>query len=87
MSSAEWAKDGATEMVQKGAGKFLLRAVQAVADMGAEGGDQPAKSGALEWKADDELVLTSDVDRRFLVRAAWLNRRLVFSCGLLRAGR
>ncbi|MFF4837282.1 hypothetical protein [Streptomyces sp. NPDC001315] len=85
VSSAEWAKGGVTEMVQKGAGKFLLGAVQAVADMGAEGGDQPAKSRALEWKADGELVLTSDADRRFLVRAEWLDRRLVFAYALLRA--
>ncbi|MFJ3778444.1 hypothetical protein ACIPX0_42870 [Streptomyces sp. NPDC090075] len=85
VSSAEWAKGGVTEMVQKGAGKFLLGAVQAVADLGAEGGDQPAKSRALEWKADGELVLTSDADRRFLVRAGWLDRRLVFAYALLRA--
>jgi hypothetical protein len=86
VSSAEWAKGGVTEMVQKGAGKFLLGAVQAVADMGAEGGDQPAKSRTLEWKADGELVLTSDADRRFLVRADWLDRRLVFAYALLRGG-
>jgi hypothetical protein len=85
VSSAEWAKGGVTEMVQKGAGKFLLGAVQAVADMGAQGGDQSAKSRALEWKADGELVLTSDADRRFLVRAPWLDRRLVFAYALLRA--
>jgi hypothetical protein len=85
VSSAEWAKGGVTEMVQKGAGKFLLGAVQAVADMGAEGGDQPARSRTLEWKADGELVLTSDADRRFLVRADWLDRRLVFAYALLRA--
>jgi hypothetical protein len=85
VSSAEWAKGGVTEMVQKGAGKLLLGAVQAVADMGAEGGDQPGTSRPLEWKADGELVLTSEADRRFLVRAAWLDRRLVLAYALLRA--
>ncbi|MGY6024990.1 hypothetical protein [Streptomyces spinosirectus] len=84
VTSAEWAKGGVTEMVQKGAGKFLLGAVQAVADMGAEGGDQPGKSRVLEWKADGELVMTSDAHHRFLIRAAWLDRRLVFAYALLR---
>ncbi|MEU0999289.1 hypothetical protein [Streptomyces tibetensis] len=84
VSSAEWAKGGPRDMVQRGAGKLLLGVVQAVADMGAEGGDQPAKSRVLEWKADDELVLTSEGDLRFLVRAAWLDRRLVFAYALLR---
>lgn len=86
VSSAEWAKGGPREMVERGAGKLLLGALQAVADMGADGGDQPARSRVLEWKADGELVLTSDGDRRFLVRAAWLDRRLVFAYGLLRTG-
>ncbi|MCX5293784.1 MULTISPECIES: hypothetical protein [unclassified Streptomyces] len=84
---SEWAKGGVTEMVQKGAGKFLLGAVQALADMGAEGGDQPGKSRVLVWKADGEPVMTSDAHHRFLIRAAWLDRRLAFSYGLLRAGR
>jgi hypothetical protein len=84
VSSAEWAKGGVTEMVQKGAGKLLLGAVQAVADMGADGGDQPARSRVLEWKADGELVMTSDAHHRFLIRAAWLDRRLVFAYALLR---
>ncbi|GGL73492.1 hypothetical protein GCM10010129_16380 [Streptomyces fumigatiscleroticus] len=86
VSSAEWAKGGPKEMVQRGAGKLLLGVVQAVADMGAEGGDQPTKTRVLEWRADDELVLTSDGDRRFLVRAAWLDRRLLFAYALLRTG-
>ncbi|MEU0966559.1 hypothetical protein ABZ357_14525 [Streptomyces sp. NPDC005917] len=85
VSSAEWVKGGLTEMVQKGTGRFLLGALQAMADMGAEGGDQPAKSRTLEWRAGGELVLTSDADRRFLVRAAWLDRRLAFAYALLRA--
>ncbi|WP_039933424.1 hypothetical protein [Streptomyces viridochromogenes] len=86
VSSAEWAKGGPKEMVQRGAGKLLLGVVQAVADMGAEGGDQPAKSRVLEWKAGDEVVLASEGDARFLVRAAWLDRRLVFAYALLRTG-
>ncbi|MBB4713373.1 hypothetical protein BJ965_003255 [Streptomyces luteogriseus] len=84
VSSAEWAKGGPREMVQRGAGKLLLGVVQAVADMGAEGGDRTSGSRVLEWKAGDELVLTSESDLRFLVRAAWLDRRLVFAYALLR---
>jgi hypothetical protein len=84
VSSAEWAKGGTKEMVQRGAGKFLLGAIQAVADMGAEGGDQPAKTRVLEWRADEELVMTSEGHRRFLIRAAWLDRRLAFAYALLR---
>ncbi|MEV0981298.1 hypothetical protein [Streptomyces sp. NPDC049915] len=86
VSSAEWAAGGRKEMVQRGAGKLLLGVVQAVADMGAEGGDQPGKSRPLEWKSDGELVLTSAGHHRFLVRAAWLDRRLVFAYALLRTG-
>ncbi len=84
VSSAEWAKNGTKEIVQRGAGKFLLGAIQAVADMGADGGDQASKSRVLEWKADGELVMTSDGHSRFLIRAAWLDRRLVFAFALLR---
>ncbi|MFF9112904.1 MULTISPECIES: hypothetical protein [unclassified Streptomyces] len=86
VSSAEWAAGGRKELVQRGAGKLLLGVVQAVADMGAEGGDQPGTSKPLEWKSGGELVLTSVGDRRFLVRAAWLDRRLVFAYALLRSG-
>ncbi|MDT0475407.1 hypothetical protein RM863_25090 [Streptomyces sp. DSM 41014] len=85
VSSAEWAKGGVTEMVQKGAGKLLLGAVQAVADMGAEGGDQAARSRVVEWRADGETVMTSDAHRRFLIRAAWLDRRVAFAYAMLRA--
>lgn len=84
VSSEEWATGRVTEMVQRGAGKLLLGAVQAVADMGADGGDQPARSRVVEWKADGERVLTSEGQHRFLVRAAWLDRRLVFAYALLR---
>ncbi|MFS8204864.1 hypothetical protein ACLVWQ_40100 [Streptomyces sp. CWNU-52B] len=84
VSSAEWAKGGTRELVRRGAGKFLLGAIQAVSDMGAEGGDQPATSRVLEWRADDELVMTSESQLRFLIRAAWLDRRLAFAYALLR---
>ncbi|MFD9885085.1 hypothetical protein ACFWZT_26890 [Streptomyces alboflavus] len=84
-NSAEWAPSGPKEIVQRGAGKLLLGALQAVSDMGAEGGDQASKSRALEWKCGGELVMTSEGHSRFLIRAAWLDRRLVFAYALLRA--
>ena len=84
VSSEEWAKGGPKEIVRRGAGKFLVGALQAVADMGAEGGDQPSTSRALEWKDDGELVMTSEGHRRYLIRDAWLDRRLVFAYALLR---
>ncbi|WP_430741612.1 hypothetical protein ACQZOG_16930 [Streptomyces sp. P13-3-3] len=85
VSSAEWAEGGRKDIVQRGAGKLLLGAVQAVADMGAEGGDQAAKSRVLEWRSGTDLVMTSDNDVRYLIRADWLDRRLVFAYGLLRS--
>ncbi|MEU9183950.1 hypothetical protein AB0D14_05155 [Streptomyces sp. NPDC048484] len=50
VSSAEWAEGSPKDIVRRGAGKLLLGAVQAVSDMGAEGGDQPSKSGVLEGR-------------------------------------
>ncbi|WP_217140657.1 hypothetical protein [Streptomyces sp. AC627_RSS907] len=85
VSSAEWAKNGPSEMVQRGAGKLVLGVVQAISDLGAEGGDQPRKARVVEWRSGDELVMTSENDTRFLIRAAWLDRRLVFAYALLRS--
>ncbi|MFI9245017.1 hypothetical protein ACIGXF_21075 [Streptomyces sp. NPDC053086] len=85
ISSAEWGEGGLKEVVQRGAGKLLLGVVQAVADMGAEGGDQTGKPRVLAWKADSEPVMTSEHDRRFLIRAGWLDRRLVLAYAMLRA--
>ncbi|MDT0613573.1 hypothetical protein [Streptomyces lancefieldiae] len=85
VSSAEWAKNGPAEMVQRGAGKLLLGVVQAISDMGAEGGDQPGKTRVVEWKSGGELVMTSENNARFLIRAAWLDRRLAFAYALLRS--
>lgn len=66
-------------------GKLLLGVVQAISDEGAEGGDQPGKSRVTEWRSGSELVMTSENDTGFLVRAAWLDRRLVLSHALFRS--
>ncbi|MFA3873584.1 hypothetical protein ABS735_07825 [Streptomyces sp. MMCC 100] len=84
VSSAEWAKNGPSEMLQRGVGKLLLGVVQAISDAGAEGGDQPEKARVTEWRKGSELVMTSENDTRFLIRAAWLYRRLVLSHAVLR---
>ncbi|MFD7873045.1 hypothetical protein ACFV5G_02760 [Streptomyces sp. NPDC059766] len=80
------ATDGVTEFVQRGAGRLLLGAVQAVADLGADGGDRPAGARLLEWRADGEPVMSWDGRHRFLIRASWFDRRLAFAFALLRAG-
>ncbi|MFG3100129.1 hypothetical protein ACGFZL_06375 [Streptomyces sp. NPDC048182] len=84
-SSAEWAEDGPSPIVTHGIGKLLSGVAQTAADLGAEGGDQPARSRTLEWRSGEELVMTSSGDGRFLIRAAWLDRRLAFAYALLRA--
>ncbi|MFG2949089.1 hypothetical protein [Streptomyces adustus] len=86
VSDGEWAAaDGVTESVRRGTGKLLLGAVQALADLGADGGDRAAGSRVLEWRADGEPVMSWDGRHRFLIRAAWLDRRLAFAFALLRA--
>lgn len=86
VSDAEWSTGGVAELVRRGAGKLLLGAVQAVADLGADGGDQATGSRAVVWSAGGEPVLTWDGRDRFLVRAAWFDRRLAFAYALLRVG-
>ncbi|MFF9125773.1 hypothetical protein ACF09J_21120 [Streptomyces sp. NPDC014889] len=85
VSSGEWAKGGPKEMFQRGAGKLVQGIFQGVADLGADGGDQASDaSRVLRWTADGEPVLASDGRGRFLVRASWLDRRLVFAYVLVR---
>ncbi|MFD9001856.1 hypothetical protein ACFV0T_12925 [Streptomyces sp. NPDC059582] len=85
VSDAEWSTGGVPELVRRGAGKLLLGAVQAVADLGADGGDQSARSRVVVWRADGEPVLAWDGRDRYLIRAAWFDRRLAFTYALLRA--
>ncbi|MFE9310879.1 hypothetical protein ACFYM5_24905 [Streptomyces sp. NPDC006706] len=85
VSSGEWAKGGPKEMLQRGVGKLVQGIFQGVADLGADGGDQASDAACvLQWTADGEPVLASDGCGQFLVRASWLDRRLVFAYALVR---
>ncbi|MGW2900824.1 hypothetical protein ACWDAO_41235 [Streptomyces sp. NPDC001212] len=86
VSCHEWAKGGTKGIVQRGAGKLFTSVVQGVADLGAEGGDHSSPQRPLEWRANDELVMTSQGHRSFLLRAGWIDRRLVFAYALVRNG-
>ncbi|MFD5472419.1 hypothetical protein [Streptomyces sp. NPDC127105] len=86
VSCHEWAKGGAKGIVQRGTGKFLTSVVQGVADLDAEGGDHSSPQRPLEWRADDELVMSSQGHCSFLLRAGWIDRRLVFAYALVRNG-
>ncbi|MGW2765208.1 hypothetical protein [Streptomyces sp. NPDC001275] len=85
VSSGEWAKGGRKEMLQRGAGKLVQGIFQGAADLGADGGDQAGEASRVhQWTSDGEPVLASDGCDRFLVRASWLDRRLVFAYALVR---
>ncbi|WP_079177707.1 hypothetical protein [Streptomyces mangrovisoli] len=83
VSGAEWAKNGPKDMAAAGVAAVFKTAFQMIGDLGAEGGDQPGPR-PLDWRSGRELVLTSERDLRFLIRAPWLDRRLVFAYALLR---
>ncbi|MFD4968847.1 hypothetical protein [Streptomyces sp. NPDC058424] len=72
-------------MLQRGAGKLVQGIFKGAAGLGANGGDPAGEaSRVLQWTADGEPVLASDGRSRFLVRAPWLDRRLVFAYALVR---
>ncbi|NKI45311.1 hypothetical protein [Streptomyces physcomitrii] len=83
VSRHDWARGSASEVVLRGAGKATLSVLGSMLSPG-EGGDRPSARRAREWRADGELVMTSDANRAFLLRADWLDRRLVFAYALLR---
>jgi hypothetical protein len=79
----EWASGDAKEVAGRMAGKFVKGVVNAIGDMGAEGGDQRSKSRSLEWRADDKVVMVSEGSERVTVRAGWIDRRLAFAFALV----
>jgi hypothetical protein len=79
----EWASGDAKEVAGRAAGKFVLGVVGAIADLGAEGGDQRSKPRSLEWRADDKVVMVSEGSAKVTIRADWLDRRLAFAFGLV----
>jgi len=79
----EWASGDAKEVAGRVAGKFVLGAVGAIANLGAEGGDQRSKPRSLEWRADDKVVMVSEGSEKVTIRADWLDRRLAFAFALV----
>ncbi|MEU9183951.1 hypothetical protein AB0D14_05160 [Streptomyces sp. NPDC048484] len=79
----EWASGDAKEVAGRAAGKFALGVVGAIANLGAEGGDQRSKPRSLEWRADDKVVMVSEGSEKVTVRADWLDRRLAFAFALV----
>lgn len=80
----EWAGGGsAAEAAGRVAVKAALGLVEAVLDLGAEGGDQPSKPRTLEWTADGAVVMVSEGSKEITVKADWLDRRLAFAFALV----
>lgn len=79
----EWASGDAKEVAGRAAGKFALGVVGAIANLGAEGGDQRPKPRALEWRAADKVVMVSEGSERVSIRADWIDRRLAFAFALV----
>ena len=79
----EFASGDAREVAGRAAGKLVLGVVGAIADLGAEGGDQRSKSRSLEWRADDKVVMVSEGSEKVIIRADWLDRRLAFAFALV----
>ncbi|MFJ8628875.1 hypothetical protein ACIRD3_39340 [Kitasatospora sp. NPDC093550] len=79
-----WVAGGSSkDALARVAGRFALGVLDALADFGAEGGDQPSKPRTLEWWADDEVVMTSDGSEKVTVKAEWIDRRLAFAFALV----
>ncbi|MER7582613.1 hypothetical protein [Kitasatospora sp. NPDC097691] len=80
----QWVAGGsAKDALGRAAGRFTLGVLDALADFGAEGGDQPSKPRTLEWRADDAVVMTSEGSAKVTVKAEWIDRRLAFAFALV----
>jgi hypothetical protein len=79
----EWLSGGASDVAGKALGKALGGVFQAIGDLGAEGGDQPAKPRVLEWRAGDRVVMRSRGVESITVSSSWLDRRLAFAYALV----
>ncbi|MFG3100130.1 hypothetical protein ACGFZL_06380 [Streptomyces sp. NPDC048182] len=75
----EWVSGDATEIAGRAIGSLLGGVLTAIGDLGAEGGDQPAQPRALEWRAENKVVMTSEGSKQVTVRAGRLDRRLAFA--------
>ncbi|MFH8453659.1 hypothetical protein ACH4CD_30980 [Streptomyces fungicidicus] len=79
----EWLSGDAKEIAGRVTGRFLGGVLNAVADVGSEGGDQRAKPRSLDWRAADRTVMVSEGSKRVTVRAGWVDRRLAFAFALV----
>ncbi|MBO0917173.1 hypothetical protein [Streptomyces laculatispora] len=80
----EWAAgDSAKDAVGRVAVKAAIGLVGALADFGAEGGDQPSRPRTLEWTVDGEVVMVSEGSAQVTVKADWVDRRLAFAFALV----
>ncbi|MER7767497.1 hypothetical protein [Kitasatospora sp. NPDC096140] len=65
------------------AGRLALGVADALTSFGAEGGDLPHRSRTLEWRADGEVVMTSEGSEKVTMKAEWIDRRLAFAFALV----
>jgi hypothetical protein len=79
----EWLSGSASEVAGKTLGAVLGGVLQSIGDLGAEGGDQPAKPRVLEWRAGDRVVMRSRGVESITVSSSWLDRRLAFAYALV----
>ncbi|MET7936474.1 hypothetical protein [Streptomyces sp. NPDC005322] len=79
----QWASGDARDIAGRGAGKFISGLMDSLASLDADSGDQAErKARTLEWRADGELVMTSQ-GKTCTITADWLDRRLAFAFVLL----
>ncbi|MGI5487531.1 hypothetical protein [Microtetraspora malaysiensis] len=78
----EWASGSATEIAGLAAVRLLTTVVDGLLAPG-DGSDQAGKPRSLEWRAGDEVVMTSEGSAQVRIRKEWLDRRLAFAFALL----
>lgn len=80
----EWASgDSTKEVVGRAAARVTIGLVASLADLGAEGGDQPSRPRTLEWRVEDKVVMVSEGSAQVSIRAEWIDRRLAFAFALV----
>ncbi|MEV0530689.1 hypothetical protein [Kitasatospora sp. NPDC050463] len=79
----QWVSGDAREIAARVVERSLFGALDALASLGAEGGDQPAKPRTLEWRAEEKVVMVSEGSEKVTVKADWIDRRLAFAFALV----
>ncbi|MGY6024991.1 hypothetical protein [Streptomyces spinosirectus] len=69
----------AKEIAERVAGRLFTGVLNAIGDLGGEGGDQRSGPRTLEWRAEGKIVTVSEGSEKVSVRAGWLDRRLAFA--------